>query len=90
MDDLNILLNENDMLSRISLYELWRDDSRMFINVREFLSTTKKHKFIASPSYIVKEGKEEFIGRGDTKEEALKDCLSRIKGLSIESLFSEK
>lgn len=90
MDDINTLLDQDDILSCVHQYELLRGNDRCFIHVYEVLSSTKKSKFIACPSLIIKECSDAFIGNGDTKEEALKECLSKIKGVSIESIFPDE
>lgn len=89
MDDIDSMLDHNDVLSLIHQYELLRDEGRCFIHIREVLSSSK-FKFVAWPSLIMKDNfSEEFIGRGDTREKALKECLSKIKGVSIKSIFPD-
>jgi hypothetical protein len=43
-------------------------------------------KFFAVPNLIVKQGEREFIGIGPTAEDALGDCLARIKDVSVEEI----
>lgn len=89
MDKLNNLLNKDDLLSCIHRYELHRDKERMFIDIREILTPVKKNKFIAMPNLVLGKSNNEYWGAGATKEEALLDCLAKIKGLSISTIFPD-
>ena len=78
------ILDQDDVLSRIHQYELERDEERVFINVREPVGGSAKGSFIAVPSLISKEcSNTDYVGLGDSVEDALKDCLKRIKGVPL-------
>ena len=82
------ILDQDDVLSRIHQYELERDEERVFINVREPIGGSAKGAFIAVPSLISKEcSNTDYVGLGDSVEEALKDCLKRIKGLPLRQII---
>ena len=84
MENTEEILNQDDVLSSVHQYELERDDERVFINVREPIGGSTKGSFIAVPSLISKEcGNTDYVGLGDSVEEALNDCLKRIKGISL-------
>ena len=77
-------LNQDDVLSRVHQYELERDEERVFINVREPIGGSAKGSFIAVPSLISQEcNNTDYVGLGDSVEEALNDCLKRIKDISL-------
>ncbi len=79
-------LNDRDLLTRITVYELNREDGSLRIDLHEVIAGDFKMKFFAVPNLIVKQGEKEFIGIGDTAEKALADCLSRIKDVSVNTV----
>jgi hypothetical protein len=90
MENTEGFLNQDDVLSRIHQYELERDEERVFINVREPIGGSAKGAFIAFPSLISKEcSNTDYVGLGDSVEEALKDCLKRIKGLPLRQIIPQ-
>ena len=83
-------LNQDDVLSRVHQFELERDEERIFINVREPLVNSDKGAFIAVPSLITQEcGNTDYVGLGNSVEEALQDCLKRIKGMPLSQIIPE-
>jgi hypothetical protein len=77
----------DETLLRATQYDLVRGSDRVPIRVREFVAgKPPKTKFIASP-WLLKPGRDEFIGWGDTEAAALQDCLAKIKGVSFEQIF---
>ena len=83
-------LNQDDVLSRVHQFELERDEERIFINVREPLINSDKGAFIAVPSLITQEcSNTDYVGLGNSIEEALKDCLKRIKGMPLHQIIPE-
>ena len=83
-------LNQDDVLSRVHQFELERDEERIFINVREPLVNSDKGAFIAVPSLITQEcSNTDYVGLGNSIEEALQDCLKRIKGIPLSQIIPE-
>jgi hypothetical protein len=90
MENREEFLNQDDVLSRVHQYELERDEERVFINVREPISGSAKGSFIAVPSLISQEcNNTDYVGLGDSVEEALNDCLKRIKGLPLRQIIPQ-
>ncbi len=90
MENIKEFLNQDDVLSRVHQFELEREEERIFINVREPLVNSDKGAFIAVPSLITQEcGNTDYVGLGDSVEEALKDCLKRIKGMPLRQIIPE-
>ncbi len=90
MENTKEFLNQDDVLSRVHQFELERDEERIFINVREPLVNTDKGAFIAVPSLITQEcGNTDYVGLGNSVEEALQDCLKRIKGMPLSQIIPE-
>ncbi len=90
MENTEEFLNQDDVLSRVHQFELERDEERIFINVREPLVNSDKGAFIAVPSLITQEcGNTDYVGLGNSIEEALQDCLKRIKGMPLGQIIPE-
>jgi hypothetical protein len=90
MENTEGFLDQDDVLSRIHQYELERDEERVFINVREPIGGSAKGSFIAVPSLISKEcSNTDYVGLGNSVEEALKDCLTRMKGLPLRQIIPQ-
>jgi len=87
MDEFN--LAEGDILTQITKYELHREDGRIFIDIHKPLAGANKEVFFAVPNLLLQSGKGEYIGKGKTEEDALKDCLSKIKGVSIDKIIQK-
>ena len=89
MENTEEFLKQDDVLSSVHQYELERDEERVFINVREPIGGSPKGAFIAVPSLISQEcNNTDYVGLGDSVEEALRDCLKRIKGLPLHQIIS--
>ncbi len=90
MENTEEFLNQDDVLSRVHQFELERDEERIFINVREPLVNSDKGAFIAVPSLITQEcSNTDYVGLGNSVEEALQDCLKRIKGMPLSQIIPE-
>lgn len=80
-------LDEGDFLTKVQVFQLWQRDMNAFILVHETITGPKKGTFFAEPTNLIGDTKEEFFGRGSTVEEALEDCLRRIKGKAINEIL---
>jgi hypothetical protein len=82
MDNIEDVLQPGDVFSRIQMYELNREKSgRVFIFVHEILNGDSKGHFTAYPTSIVGGTKDEYLCVGNSHDEVLKECLSRLKGV---------
>ena len=78
---------ENELLTRVSKYELKRDSDKIRVDVHEVLAGTLEEKFFAIPNPLMREDREvdpQYIGCGGTEYEALLDCLKKIKDVPLE------
>jgi len=90
MENREEFLDQDDVLSNVHQYELERDEERVFINVREPMGGSAKGSFIAVPSLISQEcNNTDYVGLGDSVEEALNDCLKRIKGVPLHQIIPQ-
>ena len=81
-------LMENDILTRVSRYNLIRNQRMICIDVHESLAGRQlAGKFVAVPNLINLIARQEFQGVGDTEKEALDNCLQKIKSHNIEDIF---
>ena len=72
-------INDGEILARIHKFKIFRNEGNLFIDVYEGLLGKPAHKFIAVPNLLVQEADKKYFGFGDTKAEALKNCLIKIK-----------
>jgi len=80
-------LMENDILTKVSRYNLIRNQRMIYIDVHESLAGNLAGQFVAVPNLINLIAKQEFQGVGETETEALNNCLAKIKNQGIEDLF---
>jgi hypothetical protein len=83
-------LRENDILTRVSRYNLIRNQRMIYIDVHEQIAGNLAGRFVAVPNIINIIAKQEFQGIGETETEALNSCLVKIKNSDIEDLFPRK
>ena len=83
-------LMENDILTKVSRYNLIRNQRMVYIDVHERMAGILAGQFVAVPNLINIIAKQEFQGVGETESEALNNCLIKIKDLKIEDLFPRK
>jgi len=83
-------LMENDILTKVSRYNLIRNQRMIYIDVHESLAGNLAGKFVAVPNLINIIARQEFQGVGETEAEALDTCLAKIKDHGIEDLFPSK
>jgi hypothetical protein len=82
-------IGEKELLTKVHKYELKRGTDRFRIDVHEVLAGTLEDKFFAVPNLLLREdrdGDEQYIGCGNTEEEALEDCLKKIKRAPIQQI----
>lgn len=77
----------NDILTRITRYNLIRSRRLIYIDVHEALHGQLAGRFVAVPNLINLIARQEYQGVGETEAEALRNCLSKIETTSIEDLF---
>ena len=80
-------LMEKDILTKVSRYNLIRDQRMIYIDVHESLAGQLAGKFVAVPNLINIIARQEFQGVGETEAEALDNCLLKIKNYNIEDIF---
>lgn len=80
-------LHQNDILTKVSRYNLIRNGRMIFIDVHQKIQGHLAGKYIAVPNLVNIIAKPEHQGAGDDEEKALADCLKKIKGLNLEDIF---
>ena len=83
-------LNEKDILTKISRYNLIRNQRLVYIDVHETKAGQLAGKFVAVPNLVNIIARQEFQGIGETETGALENCLQKIKDFQIEDLFPKK
>jgi hypothetical protein len=83
-------INQNELLTKVHKYELKRGNEKFRIDVHQVLAGTIDDKFFAIPNLLFREEREvdsQYIGCGDTEQEALEDCLKKIKNAPVEVII---
>jgi len=80
-------LHKSDILTRVTKYNLIRSGRMLHIDLHEAMFGKLAGKFVAVPNLINIIAKQEYQGTGDTEKNALNDCLTKIKDISLEDLF---
>jgi len=80
-------LHVNDILTRVTRYNLIRNGRMIYIDVHKKIQGHLAGDFIAVPNLVNIVAVPEHQGAGNTEEDALSDCLKKIKGLDLEDLF---
>jgi hypothetical protein len=80
-------LMKNDILTKVSRYNLIRNQRMIYIDVHQSLAGNLAGEFVAVPNLINIIAKQEFQGIGKTEGDALDNCLAKIKDRNIEDLF---
>ncbi len=79
-----------EILTRVTRYNLIRDERMLYIDVHETLKGHLAAPFVAVPNLINIVARPEFQGAGQTEPEALEDCLEKLAGKDIEALFPKR
>jgi hypothetical protein len=80
-------LMENDILTRVSRYNLIRNRRMIYIDVHESLAGQLADKFVAVPNLINIIARQEFQGVGETEADALENCTLKLMGYNVEDIF---
>jgi len=80
------ILGDDEILARVHRFKLLRNEGNLYIDVYEAVLGKPPHKFIAVPNLLLKESEEKFFGVGDTKKDALTDCLKKIRSIPIQEI----
>ena len=83
-------VKKNDILTKITRYNLIRNERLIYIDVHETVVGNLAGKFVAVPNLINIVAKQKFQGTGETETQALENCLQKIKEFEIEDLFPKK
>jgi hypothetical protein len=81
------IINEDEIFAGIHKFKLFRKEGNLFIDVYESLIGKPAHKFVAVPNLMLQESDKEYFGFGDTKADAIRDCLRKVKDVPIETII---
>ncbi len=87
-----IKIEEGQLLLKTTNFKLVRSKEDVItIRLYEVIAGEESSKFIAGPAVPMETRlpKAEFHGRGATPEEALQDCINKIKDVDRDSMFTQ-
>jgi hypothetical protein len=80
------IINEDEIFAGIHKFKLFRKEGNLFVDVYESIIGNPAHKFVAVPNLIMQESDKKYFGFGDTKADAIRDCLRKVKDVPIETI----
>ena len=80
------IINDDEIFAGIHKFKLFRKEGNLYIDVYESLIGKPAHKFVAVPNMLIQESDKEYFGFGDTKADAIRDCLRKVKDVPIETI----
>ena len=80
-------LHNDDIFTRVSRFNLIRNGRMLYIDVHQSIQGKLAAKFVAVPNLVNIIATPEKQGIGENEQEAIKDCLKKIKGRPIEEIF---
>ncbi len=83
-------LHQDDLLTRVSRYNLIREGRMLYIDVHEALQGALAAPYVAVPNLINIVAQPHYQGTGKTEAEALEDCLEKINAIAFEDIFPQK
>ncbi|MCK5541961.1 MAG: hypothetical protein KAI40_04655 [Desulfobacterales bacterium] len=83
-------LHKDDIFTKVSRFNLIRNGRMLYIDVHQSIQGQLAAKFIAVPNIINIIALPEKQGIGENEQEAVKDCLKKIKGMPIEKIFPQE
>lgn len=84
-----IPIDEGEVLARVQTYELMRGREHFYIDVCEVIAGESPYRYWAFPNLIFVKGRRRYFGKGQTEKEALRDCLRRVRAVSLEEIFPD-
>lgn len=82
--------HQDELLTKISRYNLIRDGRMLYIDVHETIRGALAAPFVAVPNLINIIAQTQYQGTGQTETEALEDCLHKIADVAFEDIFPQK
>ena len=79
-----------DILTRVTRYNLIREQRLVYIDVHERLQGQLAGRFVAVPNLVNIVARPEYQGVGETEPEALESCLAKVRAATVEDLFPRK
>ena len=82
-------INNDEILTRITKYNLMSSGKSILIDVHEAITGKLAAKFVAVPNLVMVIANPKYQGAGETEEEALKDCFEKIRNVPVNELFPQ-
>jgi len=81
------IINEDEIFAGIHKFKLFRKEGNLYVDVYESIIGEPAHKFVAVPNLMIQESVKEYFGFGDTKADAIRDCLRKVKDVPIDKII---
>lgn len=80
-------LQSGDILTVVARYNLMRNQRLVYLDLHHTLHGNLAGAYVCVPNLINIIAKPHYQGVGQTPEEALNDCLAKIKNMEIMDIF---
>lgn len=82
-------LHIDDILTRVTRYNLIRSGRMVYIDVHEKIQGNLAGDYIAVPNLVNIIASPELQGAGTSEQEALENCLEKLKNKNLEEIFPQ-
>lgn len=82
-------LKGGDILTEVTRYNLMRNQRLVYLDLHRTLHGNLAGAYVCVPNLINIVAEQRYQGVGQTPEEALNDCLAKIKDLEILDIFPQ-
>lgn len=80
-------LMPGDIFTKVTRYNLIRNQRMLYIDVHQTLQGKLAATYIAVPNLVNIVAQQAYQGAGASEQEALQDCLQKIQGQDVETIF---
>jgi hypothetical protein len=85
-DELSEVLDD-DVLAHVSHHALLRGKKECDIYIYRILNSPNAVGYWAVPRIAWRPSQKDFLGRGNSDQEALQDCLRKSRGIPLDTMF---
>lgn len=79
----------NDIVTEVTRYNLIRNQRLVYLDMHRTLAGVMAGDYVCVPNLINIVAEPKYQGAGATPQEALNDCLAKIKDLKITEIFPQ-
>lgn len=82
-------LRPDDILTEVTRYNLIRNQRLVYLDVHHAIKGLMAANYVCVPNLINIVAEQQYQGAGHSAEEALNDCLAKIKDMEVTDIFPQ-